>query len=323
MNELMDGKEIYDRIKIPKELDDFVNASINNNDKKVSDPPMNNKRKHSGSMMRHTMVAAAAVIACFIITINSSETFAQTLSNLPVLGGIVRVLTIRSYQSSDDNMNISVDVPELVTDNSQNAETASDETITGLPVQANDTDQFVTDINAEIDKIVKDYLADAKNRMQADKEAFLATGGTEADWAKRDLNINVTYEVKYQQGNLLSLILSTDESWYNAYDMKYYYNLDLKENRALSLKDILGEDYKDAANASIIDQMKNRAAEDPDILYWGITDNSESGIDGFTSVDENTKFYLNEDGKPVVCFDKYEIAPGFMGAQEFVIDHTK
>lgn len=41
---------------------------------------------------------------------------------------------------------------------------------------------------------------------------------------------------------------------------------------------------------------------------------------GFTTVDENTKFYLNEKGKPVICFAKYEIAPGFMGDQEFVIE---
>lgn len=40
----------------------------------------------------------------------------------------------------------------------------------------------------------------------------------------------------------------------------------------------------------------------------------------FQNVDENTGFYLNEEGKTVVCFGKYEIAPGFMGAQEFVIE---
>lgn len=41
---------------------------------------------------------------------------------------------------------------------------------------------------------------------------------------------------------------------------------------------------------------------------------------GFTTVDETTKFYLNEEGKPVICFAKYEIAPGFMWDQKFVIE---
>ena len=48
-------------------------------------------------------------------------------------------------------------------------------------------------------------------------------------------------------------------------------------------------------------------------LFW------RDGIEGFTTVDENTKFYLNEKGNPVVVFAPYEIAPGAFGAQEFEI----
>ena len=33
-----------------------------------------------------------------------------------------------------------------------------------------------------------------------------------------------------------------------------------------------------------------------------------------------TNFYINADGNPVVCFEKYEVSPGFMGVQEFVIE---
>jgi hypothetical protein len=329
MNELKEAKEIYDRIEIPTELDQRVSDLTNSHMKKVSDIPMKNKRKYAGPMVRHTMAAAAAVVVCFTIALNSSEVFAQAAGKLPVLGGIAKVLTIRSYQASENNMNISVNVPEIVSGTSQNAENPAKTDITkGMTdpadntetAPAGETNQFVADINAEIDGIVNEYLTDAKSRMQADKDAFIATGGTEEDWAKRDLNIKVDYEVKSQQGDRLSLILTTDESWYGAYDVKYFYNLDLKENRKLTLKDILGETYTEIANTGIIKQMKERAAEDSNVVYWGITDNDKSGIDGFVTVDENTKFYLNKDGKPVVCFDKYEIAPGFMGSQEFVIN---
>ena len=328
MNELKEAKEIYDRIEIPAELDQRISDLTNSHTKKVSDIPMKNKRKYAVPMVRHTMAAAAAVVVCFTIALNSSEVFAQAAGNLPVLGGIAKVLTIRSYQASENNMNISVNVPEIVSGNSENAENPAKTDITkGMTDPADstktptgETNQFVADINAEIDGIVNDYLTDAKSRMQADKDAFIATGGTEEDWAKRDLNIKVDYVVKYQQGGRLSLILIADESWYGAYDMKYFYNLDLKENKKLTLKDILGENYTEIANTGIINQMRERAAEDSNMVYWGITDNNTSGIDGFVTVDENTEFYLNEDGKPVVCFDKYEIAPGFIGSQEFVID---
>jgi hypothetical protein len=332
MNELKIAKNMYDKIEIPKELNQIVTDSLTNSEKKVSNVPINNKRKHNFPKIRNTMVAAAAVVTCFMIALNSSETFAQAAGSVPFLGGIAKVLTIRSYQTSDDNMYISVNVPEIVVDESQNTNNTSSQqtveqvhgTVSGSTdntgsVKTGDVDQLVTDINAEINSIINNYQKDAKSRMQADKEAFIATGGNEEDWAKREMNINVDYKVKYQQNNLLSLVLSADESWYGAYDMRYYYNIDLKQNKELTLKDILGEDYTEIANASIIKQMKERSAEDPNMVYWGITDDEKSGITGFSSVDENSKFYLNEDGKPVVCFDKYKIAPGFMGDQEFVI----
>ena len=84
--------------------------------------------------------------------------------------------------------------------------------------------------------------------------------------------------------------------------------------------DVLGSDYITIANESIINQMKARVAENSDYVYWGVTDEADSEMTGFTSVDENTKFYLNDQGKVVICFDKYEVAPGFMGRQEFIIN---
>ncbi|MBP3485652.1 MAG: DUF3298 domain-containing protein, partial [Oscillospiraceae bacterium] len=40
---------------------------------------------------------------------------------------------------------------------------------------------------------------------------------------------------------------------------------------------------------------------------------------GFTTVDDTTAFYINENGLPVVVFPAYTVAPGFMGDVEFVI----
>ena len=48
-------------------------------------------------------------------------------------------------------------------------------------------------------------------------------------------------------------------------------------------------------------------------------DGIEMDMGGFDGVDEETKFYLNEQGNPVVCFAKYEVGPGYMGVQEFEI----
>ena len=40
------------------------------------------------------------------------------------------------------------------------------------------------------------------------------------------------------------------------------------------------------------------------------------------NLDKNHHWYLNDEGKLVVGFDKYEVAAGVQGAPEFVIDLT-
>ena len=299
MKQLKDAKEIYDHIEIPKELDDVVKDAIKKNVRNEGSLHMKNKNRRS-TVLQKSLLSAAAVLLCFTLALNTSEVFAENAGDVPVLGALAKVLTVRTYETTQDNKNISVKVPEIN--------------------NSSESNEFVADINKEINTIVDAYTADAQSRLEADKEAFLTTGGTEEEWAERDLDINVDYEVKYQKDNLLSLILTANESWYGAYDLTYYYNLNLEENKILTLMDVLGSDYITIANESIINQMKARVAENSDYVYWGVTDEADSEMTGFTSVDENTKFYLNDQGKVVICFDKYEVAPGFMGRQEFIIN---
>lgn len=325
MRKIEEGKEIYDKIKVPEEMKKKTEELVKNHSvAEVGAGEEKNVRRIP--YLQYGTAAAAVLVLCFTAVLNSSEVFAMSAAKLPIVGSIAKVLTVRSYESSKENKNITVKVPEVVVN--ETPDTAIESSAKGAvnstdnhdgKANPTETPSIVADVNAEIEKIVKNYLEDAKKRMQADKEAFLETGGTQEEWEKRDLTINVDYKIQYQQGNLLSLMLTADESWYGAYDLAYFFNIDLSKNKQLTLKDVLGEDYATIANSSIIEQMKERAADNSDFIYWGVTDRNSS-FDGFVTVDENTKFYLNKDGKPVVYFDKYEVAPGFMGAQEFVIE---
>ncbi|WP_322020199.1 RsiV family protein [Clostridium butyricum] len=42
-------------------------------------------------------------------------------------------------------------------------------------------------------------------------------------------------------------------------------------------------------------------------------------MDSFDKIKENQDFYINNDGNLVICFDEYEVAPGYMGTLEFII----
>ena len=82
--------------------------------------------------------------------------------------------------------------------------------------------------------------------------------------------------------------------------------------KELSLRDLLGPNWMETVNAQVAEQIEE-LAKDPDNIFW----TEEQG--GFQGIEEDQPFYLNADGLPVVVFEKYEIAPGSMGSQEFVI----
>lgn len=308
-----DGKKIYDSIEIPDELSDVVNKAIaSKNKEEIRMKHENNKKKNNVvRIFRYAAATAAGLLICLTVGVNSSEAFAKEMSEVPVLGALAKVLTVRSYHGTDGDYEIDMDVPEIVPGE------------TGAQADAPEVTAFTGDINAEIEKIVDDYMEQAKAEFQEYKEAFFATGGTQEEWADRTMDIDVNYEVKYQEGNILSLELVTAKGWVASQEERYYYNLDLSTEEYLTLRDLLGEDYVELCNESIVAQIKQRMAEDENKMYFGFGPNGgedrEMGIPGFTTVTDDTKFYLNERGNVVIVFEKYEIAPGYMGFQEFEI----
>ncbi|MCH1968737.1 RsiV family protein [Romboutsia hominis] len=42
----------------------------------------------------------------------------------------------------------------------------------------------------------------------------------------------------------------------------------------------------------------------------------------FKFIDKNQDFYINKNGELVICFDKYDVAPGYMGLVEFTIPNN-
>ena len=73
---------------------------------------------------------------------------------------------------------------------------------------------------------------------------------------------------------------------------------------------MLGENYKELVDRYIRREAKEREANSE----------FEYGIDAWDGINEDTKFYINQDGNVVVVLPKYEIAPGAAGSQEFEIN---
>ena len=96
------------------------------------------------------------------------------------------------------------------------------------------------------------------------------------------------------------------------------FTIDRKTGEILSLLDVLGNDSGrlDAVSNNIKEQMRAQMAADSQISYFLDSDMPDFDFKGLTG-QEN--FYFNSNGELVIVFDEYEVAPGYMGAVEFVI----
>lgn len=296
MRDFKDAKDIYDHIVVPEELDARLRAAL-----KSAPKP----KRSSGNIVKFTRQAAAAAAAlflCFTIGLNTSESFAMEMSKLPVIGTVAKVLTIRSYETTHSNTTTTVTIPEVQ-----------------VETPAEEVQKVVTDVNAKIQSLVDEYTAQKYKEIESYREIFFTEGGTEEEWEKRSIDVNIDYEVKHQSTTMLSLLLNAWISWFNFEEERHFYNIDLITGKELTLIDFFGEDAYEYAENCVLQQMNERIADDPEnIVFWGINEAEDMGNE-FIGVTEETSFYVNADGNVVIFYQEYEVAPGFMGNQEFVI----
>jgi hypothetical protein len=278
LKKLEDAKKIYQSIEAPPSFSEMIGESFEGSHKR--------KRR----WYKPALCTAATVCILFVGLLNCSSVFAQSLAAVPVLGNLARVFTFRDYTILDSTRQISVEQPKL--SNTGNA---------ALEEQ----------INKEINAKVKAAIAEAEKRTEEDKKAYVETGGDPKDFIPAIVDVN--YEVKCSNEKLLSFVLNTTQTQANAYTEQTFYNIDLKSGKELTLTDLLGKDCKKLVDESVRRQIKERAAKDPESIFF------EEGDGGFSGITDKQNFYINKAGHVVVVFNKYEIAPGCMGIQEFEI----
>ena len=269
----------YEQTEAPEELSFAVASALR----------AGQRRRRGRLAARRGVSGALAACACFVLLVNASPNFAQAVSDVPVLGGLARIFTVTEYHVDDRDRLIDVRLPALE-----------------LPGNTDLEQRVNTEISTRIDQV----LQEAEDRARLTRDAFVETGGEEEDFIP--VVITVDYELKCLNDRYLSFILIETETRASAYAEIYTYNIDLKAGRELTLRDMLGHDYKELANAAVEEGIRQREAEDPDASFF----HDEYG---FISIADDQPFYINEEGNPVVIFEKYAIAPGYMGQLEFEV----
>ena len=276
MNDFQHAKEEYESTPIPAELKDRVQSGIRQG--------KTNRARRAWGRRLGTVAACFAVL---VAVLNVSPAAAAAAADVPVLGGLFQMLTVRSFAEENGDRTLEVSQPAVESG-----------------------DALAQRVNEEIQAIVDEKIAEGEQMVADYKDAFFATGGTQEQWDQHDNSVSVTYEIKSQTDTAVSFVVDSVVTTAGALEEQFYYNLDLAAGKELTLADVLGEDWVTVCNDSIRSQMA--AAEDPSVYF-------DESMGGFTTVDETTQFYLNEAGSPVVVFPKYTVAIGAMGVVEFEI----
>ena len=279
MKEFDQARLEYERTPLPPELDKRVQAGIR------AGKALRRRRR-----MVRRLTSCAACFAVLLAALNLSPTLAKAAADVPVLGGLFRVMTFVNYEETEDGIHYDVNVPQ-VENGGDLAET----------------------VNAVIQEQVDLLMERAKQDWADYRDAFFATGGTEEEWGGREMDVIVDYEIMRQTDTQVSFVVTLGEGWVSSMDERFYYNLDFAEGRDLTLRDLLGENWVELCNQSIQAQI-DASVDDEGFTYF-----FPAKEGGFTTVDENTTFYIREDGVPVVTFARYAIAAGAAGFPEFPI----
>jgi hypothetical protein len=275
-------KKEYMDIPIPEELDFVVRKAIKES--------RSNGIKRKGRFSKAVTVAAsiAATVAVLTVGINTSPAFAKTLSKVPLVGSIVKVLTFREYTVDENTFNANIKVPE----------------ISGLKdkkLQNSLNEKYLE----ENEKLYKEFLADMGDMKEK--------GGGH-------LGVDSGYVIKTDTDRILSVgryVVNTIASSSTTFK---YDTIDKKNEVLITLPSLFKDDsYVDIISENIKEQMIKRHEADDMMFYWVEGVEEEGLVDLFEKISKEQSFYINSEGKLVISFDKYEVAPGYMGIQEFVI----
>ncbi|PPV12170.1 hypothetical protein AWN73_19640 [Clostridium butyricum] len=270
MKNINDLKKEYMDIKIPENLDDVVKESIKKVDRK--------------SIVNKKIIGSAAVLA-IVFGINISPAFADVVSDIPIVGNIVKLVTVKNYTLKKNNVEADIKVPAI-------------EGLENKQLEENLNEEFIKNGKKIYEELIEEFPS-INNQMKY---------------------VGSDYKIKADNDSFLSIEIIKEEIQASSYTTKKHYTIDKNKQIVLTLPMLFeGDNYIEEISNDIKAQMIENMKKDSNLTYFLEADENEEVIDSFDKIKENQDFYINNDGNLVICFDQYEVAPGYMGTLEFII----
>lgn len=272
-------KKDYMDTPIPEELDFMIERTLKDRRMKMK------KQKN----IRRILIPAASIAAAFTITVvgvNTSPSMADSLGNIPIIGNVVKVLTFREYNVDEDGYHGNIVTPEI-------------EGLENEDLQSSLNEKYLE----ENKKLYDEFMSEV--------EELKENGGGH-------LGVDSGYVVKTDTDEILAIGRYTVNTVASSSTEFKYDTISKKDNVLITLPSLFEDDkYVEIISENIKEQMINENKSDESKIYW--VEGVEDTIEGFKEISPDQSFYINEDNKLVISFDKYEVAPGYMGVIEFVI----
>ena len=172
------------------------------------------------------------------------------------------------------------------------------------------------ELQAEIPMVDDDKNQEEATLMNKDIEQ-LSTAVIQKFYEEIELSKNgygsiyLDYEVIMNNASWFSLKLNVNEIAGSSDSYAKIYHIDRINGRYVQLKDLLNEDEMKKIEAYILKTMQSQMEQDKKIEY--VIEDDLKLITG------ESNFYFNENMDLVIVYNKYEIAPGYMGCPEFII----
>ena len=239
----------------------------------------------------------ATLIGIFLITIAAgicvNQTFAQCVSDeqegTTSTGKAISVSTVKKLIIDEETFDADIEIPF----------------IEGL-----ENKEFENNLNEiylnEGEKLYEDFVAEIEEIKAQGMEAHLG--------------ISSGYIIKTDTDKILSIERYVVNVAASSSTVTNYDNIDKEKEILLTLPGLFkNEEYIDTISENIKEQMLEQVKSDENKHYWveGVEENDFFGL--FEKISKEQKFYINESYKLIIVFDKYEVAPGYMGVVEFEI----
>lgn len=235
---------------------------------------------------------AAALVLVFVLTLNFVPSIAYAMSDVPVIGSIVKVVTFDRFEMHDNGYEADIVTPK----------------IEGLKDK-----QLEDKINEALAKDAQEMIEQYKKDVKALKDEF----------GEENVHMGITsdYEIKTDNDDILAIdvyVLTTSGS---SSTMHTFYTIDKNSGELLTLKGLFKKnaDYITPISDYIKQEMRRLNKEESG-MFW--IDTTDEFTEDFDKIKPDQNFYINDDGNLVIAFDKYEVAAGAQGSPEFVIPNS-